>query len=325
MSKPACVALMGPTASGKTALAFALADALEDSLPVDLISVDSALIYRGMDIGTAKPSAEERRRYPHALIDILDPVQSYSAARFREDALALMRESHARGHLPVLVGGTMLYYRALFGGIADLPDADPAVRQRIAAQAAELGWATLHEELACVDPEAAARIHPNDPQRIARALEVHALTGRALSQLQREGREAASDCGWRVLRLALAPEDRETLHRRIAERFRLMLAQGFVEEVEALRARGDLHLALPSMRAVGYRQIWECLDGKGDRATMEERGIIATRQFAKRQMTWLRSEPSLDWLVTQAPDVGRLVERVRRHLDGGLGCDKLEI
>ncbi len=305
--------LMGPTASGKTNLALELAK----HLPVELISVDSALVYRGMDIGTAKPDADTLREYPHRLIDIIDPAEAYSSARFRADALAAMREIHARGKIPVLVGGTMLYYRALQDGLADLPVSSPEVRSDIQAEAAAQGWAAMHAKLALVDPLIAARLHPNDPQRVGRALEVWRLTGVPLSEWQARGREQAAPDVGRVLKLALMPE-RALLRERIAERYALMLEQGFVGEVEALRARGDLHLGLPSMRAVGYRQVWEFLDGAHTYERMVELGVTATRGLAKRQMTWLRSErdvhditPSLD----QA-DAGALIGALEAWLNG---------
>ncbi len=303
---PPAIFLMGPTAAGKTDLALALADAL----PCDLISVDSALIYRDMDIGTAKPEPALLARYPHRLIDIRDPAQSYSAAEFRDDALAAMAESTARGRIPLLVGGTMLYYKALLEGLADMPPADPEVRAALEAQAAAEGWGALHRELARVDPVSAARIHPNDPQRLVRALEVYRVSGLTMTahreQQHAENRVAeapgADRFPYTVARLAIAPTHRSLLHARIAERFRLMLEQGFVEEVESLRARGDLHARLPSIRAVGYRQVWDYLEGRLSRADMEERGIVATRQLAKRQFTWLRGWNGLHWLDSLACD-----------------------
>ena len=303
--------LMGPTASGKTGLALELARLL----PVELISVDSALVYRGMDIGTAKPDAETLRAFPHRLIDIIDPTEAYSAARFRADALEAMREIHARGRIPLLVGGTMLYYRALQDGLADLPAADPVLREAIQAEAQERGWVALHEELARVDPQAAARIHPNDPQRLGRALEVWRLTGVPLSEWQARGREQAAPELGRVLKLALLPP-RELLRERIAARFTQMLEAGFIGEVETLRARGDLHLGLPSMRSVGYRQVWEYLDGAHTYERMVELGVTATRGLAKRQMTWLRSERDLHVLDTDV-SLSRLVDALEPWLAGG--------
>ncbi len=302
---------MGPTASGKTGLALELAR----RLPVELISVDSALVYRGMDIGTAKPDAATLGEFPHRLIDIIDPAESYSAAKFRADALAAIKEIHAAGKIPLLVGGTMLYYRALQDGLADLPASDPALREVIQAEAAEQGWPAMHAKLAEVDPVIAERLHPNDPQRIGRALEVWRLTGVPLSEWQARGREKAAPDVGRVLKLALLPE-RELLRQRIAERFELMLREGFIEEVEALRARGDLHLGLPSMRAVGYRQVWEFLDGAHTHERMVELGITATRGLAKRQMTWLRSERELN-VVDASCDPARLAEAILAWRTGG--------
>ncbi|WP_237059547.1 tRNA (adenosine(37)-N6)-dimethylallyltransferase MiaA [Microbulbifer sediminum] len=289
---------MGPTASGKTDLAMAISD----QLPVELISVDSALVYRGLDIGSAKPDAGELARYPHRLIDICDPAESYSAGDFRRDALAAMAEISAAGRIPLLVGGTMLYFRALWEGMAELPPADPAVRAEIEARAAREGWPALHAELAQVDPELAAQLHPNHSVRIERGLEVYRLTGRPLSELRREqARDPVRD-HYRVTQLALLPRDRALLHRRIEQRFRQMLARGFVDEVRALRARGDLHGDLPAIRAVGYRQVWQYLAGELDYEEMVEAGIAATRQLAKRQLTWLRRWPDLSRVYLQAPD-----------------------
>ncbi len=276
------VLLMGPTAAGKTEAALALARALGG----EVVSVDSAQVYRGMDVGTAKPPPEVRAEVPHHLIDILEPEESYSAARFRREALEAVAAIAARGRLPVLAGGTMLYFRALEQGLAPLPEADREVRAAIAAEAAERGWAALHAELARVDPEAAARIHPNDPQRIQRALEVWRLTGRPLSAWLAEARAAPPP--FRAVRVALAPADRAELHRRIAMRLDAMLEAGFVEEVARLRARPGLTRAHPSMRAVGYRQVWDHLEGRWDAAEMRARALYATRQLAKRQLTWLR-------------------------------------
>ncbi|WNL47613.1 tRNA (adenosine(37)-N6)-dimethylallyltransferase MiaA [Dyella sp. BiH032] len=276
--------LMGPTASGKTALACALSE----RFPVELVSVDSALVYRGMDIGTAKPDPATLATYPHALIDLRDPAEPYSAADFRADAVEAMKDITARGKVPLLVGGTGLYFRALHQGLSNLPEADPAIRERLTAEAEAIGWPAMHARLREADPVAAARIGPNDAQRIQRALEVIELTGRPLSEQQRGG--SGERFPWRVLKLALLPPDRGPLHARIAERFDAMLAQGFLDEMRRLRARGDLHPDLPSMRAVGYRQAWEHLDGLTDAAEFRDRGIFATRQLAKRQITWLRGE-----------------------------------
>ena len=275
---------MGPTASGKTALACTLAD----RFPVDLVSVDSALVYRGLDIGSAKPDAATLARYPHALIDIRDPAQPYSAADFREDALAAMASIRERGKVPLLVGGTGLYFRALQRGLSDLPEADPALRQALSAEAAIIGWPAMHARMAALDPAAGTRIRPGDAQRIQRALEVMTLTGRPLTELQQAG--TTQRFPWRVLKLALLPDDRSLLHERIARRFDEMLAAGFLDEVRRLRQRPDLHADLPAIRAVGYRQAWEYLGGDGDATTFRNRAIYATRQLAKRQVTWLRSE-----------------------------------
>ncbi|SCW92240.1 tRNA dimethylallyltransferase [Pseudomonas sp. NFIX10] len=297
---PPAIFLMGPTAAGKTDLAIELTKVL----PCELISVDSALVYRGMDIGTAKPSKELLAEFPHRLIDILDPAEAYSAADFRRDALQAMAEITARGKIPLLVGGTMLYYKALVDGLADMPAADPEVRAQIEEEAARLGWQALHEQLAVIDPESAARIHPNDPQRLSRALEVYRVSGQSMTALRQrqsaQSTEAAASglqqLPYTVANLAIAPANRQVLHRRIEQRFTLMLEQGFIDEVVALRARSDLHAGLPSIRAVGYRQVWDYLDGKLTSAEMRERGIIATRQLAKRQFTWLRSWTDLHWL-----------------------------
>ncbi|KIQ59693.1 MULTISPECIES: tRNA (adenosine(37)-N6)-dimethylallyltransferase MiaA [Pseudomonas] len=297
---PPAIFLMGPTAAGKTDLAIELTKVL----PCELISVDSALVYRGMDIGTAKPSKALLAEFPHRLIDILDPAEAYSAADFRRDALQAMAEITARGKIPLLVGGTMLYYKALVDGLADMPAADPEVRAQIEDEAARLGWQALHAQLALIDPESAARIHPNDPQRLSRALEVYRVSGLSMTALRQrqsaQSTEAAASglqqLPYTVANLAIAPASRQVLHRRIEQRFTLMLEQGFIDEVVALRKRSDLHAGLPSIRAVGYRQVWDYLDGKLTSAEMQERGIIATRQLAKRQFTWLRSWTDLHWL-----------------------------
>ena len=283
------VLIMGPTGAGKSALALALAR----EFPVEIVSVDSALVYRGLDIGTAKPTAAERAAVPHHLIDICDPAEAYSAGRFLEDALALVRAIRGRGRVPLLVGGTMLYFRALTRGLADLPPADPRVRARLDARARDLGWPALHAELARVDPEAAARIKPADSQRIQRALEVHELTGERMSDRQSRGRVT----GLRLSTHALLPLDRDDLYRRLDLRFDAMLDDGLVEEVRSLHGRADLNPDLPSLRTVGYRQVWAHLDG---RLTLSEAAAAAkkaTRNLAKRQLTWLRSEPALDWIA----------------------------
>lgn len=306
--RPPVLFLMGPTASGKTALAVELVQ----RLPFEIVSVDSALVYREMDIGTAKPDAETRRLAPHRLVDILDPAEAYSAGRFRRDARREIAAIQAAGHVPLLVGGTMLYFRALERGLAELPSADPAVRARLAAELAERGRAALHARLARLDPPAASRIHPHDPQRVQRALEVIELTGRPLTELCADQRDESMP--FQILKLIVAPADRRVLHQRIEQRFRAMLEQGFVAEVERLRARGDLDPDKPSMRAVGYRQVWAYLDGRLDPAAMVERGIAATRQFAKRQLTWLRAEAEAAWMDgTDRQRVDRVIASVRER------------
>lgn len=295
---PPALCLMGPTAAGKTALAIALAEAGVG----EIISVDSGMVYRGMDIGTAKPTTDELARAPHRLIDIRDPAQAYSAAEFRADALAAMHEIAEAGRVPLLVGGTMLYFKVLRDGLAAMPDADPVIRARLEAEAAAQGWPALHARLAEIDPVAAARIPPMDSQRLQRALEVWELTAKPLSQWHAEQVEAAPlpfDLHW----LAIAPPDRAVLHERIARRFDQMLADGLIDEVAALKARPDLHAGLPAMRAVGYRQVWEHLDGEYDRDELRLRGIYATRQLAKRQLTWLRGFPGVTWLDPASPDL----------------------
>lgn len=291
---PPAIFIMGPTASGKTALSIAL----RQRLPVELVSVDSALIYRGMDIGTAKPSAEELALAPHRLIDIRDPAQAYSAADFRKDALKEMADITAAGRIPLLVGGTMLYFKALLDGLSPLPSADPQVRQRIEQQAAELGWEALHQQLAEIDPVAAARIHPNDPQRLSRALEVFFISGKTLTELTKISGETLP---YRVHQFAIAPVSRELLHQRIELRFHQMLDAGFETEARALFDRGDLHTDMPAIRCVGYRQMWSYLSGEIDYDEMVYRGICATRQLAKRQMTWLRGWESVQWLDSDKP------------------------
>lgn len=306
-SLPPVICLMGPTAAGKTDMALHLAD----RFPCELVSVDSALVYRGMDIGTAKPDAETLARYPHHLVDILDPSEPYSTALFRRDACQLLAEITARGRIPLLVGGTMLYFKALAEGLASMPAADAGVRQQIEALAARVGWAGVHERLAAVDPQAAARIHPNDPQRLQRAYEVYLLTGISLSEWhRRQSAEKAETKGsghsflpYTIHHMAVAPLDRSLLHARIAARFATMMKQGFLAEVEALYARADLNTSLPSIRAVGYRQLWDHLDGKLSLDEAVERGVIATRQLAKRQMTWLRGwQADIEWFDSLDPD-----------------------
>ncbi|MCX8048088.1 MAG: tRNA (adenosine(37)-N6)-dimethylallyltransferase MiaA [Methylohalobius sp.] len=283
MAKPLALLLMGPTASGKTELALQLARNLNG----EIISVDSSLVYRGLDIGTAKPSIEVRAEVPHHLIDILDPVESYSAGRFVRDANSLIEEIAGCGKLPILVGGTMLYFHALLSGLAPLPAANQGVRQQIDEEAKKLGWPALHQKLAEVDPEAARRIHPNDAQRIQRALEVYFLTGRPMSVFWR--REPGGRLAFHPIKVAVCPSDRAVLHRRIEQRFYAMLEAGLIEEVRSLYLRGDLHPGLPAIRSVGYRQVWAYLAGECDFAAMVHKAICATRQLAKRQLTWLRS------------------------------------
>ena len=301
--KPLAVAIMGPTASGKTAAALAIAR----ELPVEIISVDSALVYRGMDIGTAKPSLEELASAPHHLIDIIDPLDAYSVAQFRNDAIRLVAEVQARGRLPLLVGGTMMYFKGLNDGLDDLPTADAAVRARIDAEAARIGWPGMHAKLRAVDPVTADRLAPNDAQRINRALEIFELSGKPMSALL--ARRDKPELPFDLVPFALEPSDRAVLHERIALRFDQMLGKrddtGIVAEVAGLRARGDLNPNLPSMRCVGYRQAWEYLDGAIDRAQLRETGIIATRQLAKRQLTWLRSMPERIAIDCLGPDPAR--------------------
>ncbi len=292
---------MGPTASGKTDLAVELCR----HFPLDIISVDSALVYRGMDIGTAKPDSGTLQKAPHRLIDIRDPAQSYSAADFRADALAEMQAITASGTIPLLVGGTMLYFRALEHGLAELPGADPGVRLKLEQQAAEIGWPAMHAILQQQDPPAAARIHPNDPQRIQRALEVISVSGRPLSELQAQATRKA--LAYRIHKAIVAPAERSVLHHRIARRFELMMENGFLEEMKGLHDRSDLHADLPSMRAVGYRQAWDYLDGGCTLEVMGERAVAATRQLAKRQLTWLRRETAAVWYDLQADGVRKNV------------------
>ena len=300
---PPLIAIAGPTAAGKSALALQLVERLQGR--AEIVSVDSAQVYRGMDIGTAKPDVATRARVPHHLLDLIDPAEAYSAARFAADARRLIGEIRARGNRPLLVGGTMLYFRALLQGLSELPPADAAFRAGIEAEAAQLGWAALHARLAEVDPQSAARLHPNDAQRIQRALEIHALSGESASRQFLRPRGAAwADA---VVRVAVCPPQREELHRRIEQRFRGMVEQGFVGEVARLRGRGDLHPELPSMRAVGYRQLWRHLDGECDLEQAIGQGVIATRQYAKRQLTWLRSESAWVWIDPAEPNAAGAV------------------
>lgn len=289
---PLALFLMGPTASGKTDLAIRL----RQKFPVEIISVDSALIYKGMDIGTAKPDQHELALAPHRLIDMLDPSEAYSAADFRRDALREMNDIVAQGRIPLLVGGTMLYYKALLEGLSPLPAADPEIRQQIEHEAEQHGWLALHDQLRQIDPVSAERIHPNDPQRLSRALEVYRISGKTLTELTQTKGEALP---FRVKQFAIAPKERAELHRRIELRFEKMVEAGFEEEVKALYARKDLHPDLPSIRCVGYRQMWDYLDGNGRLEDAIFRGICATRQLAKRQITWLRSWDDLTWLDSE--------------------------
>ncbi|EKE81547.1 tRNA (adenosine(37)-N6)-dimethylallyltransferase MiaA [Idiomarina xiamenensis] len=290
------VCIYGPTAAGKTALSLSLAEQLNG----EIVSVDSALVYRHMDIGTAKPSAAEQARAPHHLLDICDAAESYSAANFVSDAQACIADIISRGKVPILAGGTMLYFKALLEGLSRLPEADWQLRKELQQQADEQGLAALHQRLQAIDPVSAARIHVNDPQRLLRALEVYLLSGRNLTELtaEREGQLQLP-----ILQIALAPAQRSDLHERIAQRFQLMLQAGFEDEVRALYQRGDLHLDMPSMRCVGYRQMWQYLTGELSYSEMVERGVIATRQLAKRQLTWLRGWPAVHWLTTGDPQL----------------------
>ena len=314
---PRVLALAGPTASGKSAAAMAIAGEHD----AEIVSVDSALVFRGMDIGTAKPGPQERGRVPHHLIDIRDPLHAYSAAEFAADAGALIAQIHARGKLALLVGGTMLYFKALFDGLDPMPPADRSIRDELAAEAAIHGWPAMHAALARVDPATAARLAPRDSQRIQRALEVFRITGRSLSSFHAGGKSAAGRTAAPPVLLSLEPADRSWLHARIADRFEAMLACGFLDEVRALRARADLHAALPSMRCVGYRQAWELLDEQDAAqpgrpfplAELRERGIFATRQLAKRQLTWLRGMRQRHVIACDAPDAQQqLLAHVRR-------------
>ncbi|MCW8933661.1 MAG: tRNA (adenosine(37)-N6)-dimethylallyltransferase MiaA [Gammaproteobacteria bacterium] len=292
---PVIIFIMGPTAAGKTSLAIECVE----QFGCELISVDSALVYRDMNIGTAKPDAQELARAPHKLIDIIDPAESYSAANFREDALKEIKDTLSRGKTPVLVGGTMLYYKALQDGLSELPKADDEIRAQLEADAESYGWQKMHERLAKIDSVSAQRIHPNDPQRIQRALEVYEISGKTLTEFWQL--QSSQTLPYNLLKIAFFPEDRDLLKQRISQRFHQMLELGFIEEVEALRARGDLNLDMPSMRCVGYRQAWEYLDGLSTYEEMTEKAIVATRQLAKRQLTWLRKEKNANFFdINQA-------------------------
>jgi len=304
---PPVLLLMGPTAAGKSDLAIALAN----DLPCGIISVDSAMVYRGMDIGTAKPDRATLARIPHRLIDILDPAESYSAARFRADALEQIDALHRNRQIPLLVGGTMLYFRVLAQGLSHLPDADPVIRAQLRDRLRQLGLATLHRQLAEHDPTAAQRIHPHDKQRILRALEIHEATGRTATELYAE--TGTETFPFRSLKVVVAPPDRMLLHRRISERFHTMLEDGLIDEVARLRHRDDLNLDKPSMRAVGYRQVWQYLDGQSSRDEMVARGVAATRQFAKRQFTWLRAMDDVHWIDGGAFDLRDRLLRLLHH------------
>ena len=297
MNNPPAIFLLGPTASGKTDLAIELCK----RLPCDIISVDSALVYKGLDIGTAKPDAATLEAFPHRLIDIRDPSQPYSAAEFRADALAEMAEISATGRIPLLVGGTMLYFKALRDGLAKLPESDAGVRAEISALAETKGWDEVHRQLALVDPASAERIHPNDPQRLQRALEIYRICGQTLTELQAlQVRENVLP--YDLTTLAIIPEDRALLHQRIEQRFRQMIEQGFIDEVRELFERADLNLDLPSIRAVGYRQVWQYLEGTYTHEQMIEKGIVATRQMAKRQLTWLRNNWQFEQIRMEDPE-----------------------
>jgi len=295
---PISIFIMGATATGKTDLALSIYDELGQSDACDLISVDSALVYRSMDIGTAKPDAQTLTKAPHALIDIIDPAEVYSAGQFREDALRLMQKSVDQQHVPLLVGGTMLYFNTLQKGMADMPQVDDAVKQAIEQEAKNRGIQAMHDRLKSVDPVSAARIHPNDPQRIKRALELYDFTGKTLTEYWREQEQsqAVEQMPYRRIKIALMPDNRVELRKRITQRFDQMLQQGFIDEVEALYKRGDLHMEMPSIRAVGYRQVWSYLAGDYDYDEMREKAIIATAQLAKRQMTWLRKEKDCNFI-----------------------------
>ena len=308
--QPLALFLMGPTASGKTDLAIAV----RQQLPVEVISVDSALIYKGMDIGTAKPTPAELALAPHRLIDILDPKESYSAMNFREDALKEMAEISASGRIPLLVGGTMLYYKALLEGLSPLPSADPIIRAEIEEKAAKIGWTGMHQELLAIDPVAGTRINPNDSQRINRALEVFYITGKTMTELTAKKGEALP---YRLLQFAIAPQDRAILHERIALRFQKMMDLGFEEEVKRLFLREDLHIDLPSIRCVGYRQMWEYLQGDISLDEAIYKGICATRQLAKRQITWLRGwKDEITWLDSLNPEQAKLtmIDKIKKSL-----------
>ena len=310
-NKPAAILLMGPTASGKTALSVAMAQAMN----AEIISVDSAMVFKEMDVGTAKPTEAERGGIVHHLIDILDPSEAFSTGQFRNRALELMADITARGKLPILAGGTMLYFSALTQGLAQLPEADPEIRQRLDQQLQEIGKQAMHERLAAVDPVAAARIHMNDPQRVQRALEVYEISGKPLTSFFQA--DEGEDLPYAYTKIIIEPRQRHSLHDKIAERFKLMLAQGLIDEVEALRQRGDLDESMPSIRCVGYRQVWSYLQGEYDFAEMQEKGIAATRQLAKRQLTWLRKEqPDLHLFSEDGDLLAQVLNYCRQQANG---------
>ena len=305
---PTAIFIMGPTASGKTDLAIECVK----QLPCDIVSVDSALVYKDMDIGTAKPDADTLLQAPHRLINLIDPAEAYSAAQFREDALREMADIVSQGRIPLLVGGTMLYYKALQEGLSALPSANPEVREKLEAMARDQGWEYMHQKLAEIDPESAQRIHPNDPQRIQRALEVYEITGKSLTEFWQQ--QKSQKLPYNLIKIALVPDDREQLRQRIALRFHKMLELGFIDEVIQLKSRGDLNLELPSMRCVGYRQVWEYLENKTDFEEMVEKGIIATRQLAKRQMTWLRKEQMSNFFDIEPGNYPKIMKNLKNSL-----------
>lgn len=312
MNLPPAIFIIGPTASGKTGLAIKLMK----HFPIEIISVDSALVYKDMDIGTAKPTADELEAAPHRLISFLDPSEAYSAADFRRDALREMAKITAAGKIPVLVGGTMLYYRALEYGLAILPEADPELRERLSTEAEQIGWDGMHKKLAEIDPASGERLHPNDKQRIQRALEVFELTGKSLTQHQIEHQQDKSNAlPYRLLKIALIPEEREWIRELADTRFRIMLKDGFIDEMKALHARKDLHADLPSIRCVGYRQAWQYLEGELDYDEMIERAVIATRQLAKRQMTWMRSEKNITPYGAKTYELDAVVSGIQQFID----------
>ena len=321
-NRPPVLLLLGPTASGKTALACHLVDALAGEFGIELVSVDSALVYRDMNIGTAKPDAAILARYPHHLIDLIAPTQAYSAADFRRDALAVIGDIHGRSNIALLVGGTMMYVKALLDGLSALPASDPAIRAEIEDQAHSLGWPAMHARLAQIDAATAARLSPNDSQRIQRALEVYRITGRPLSELQNRRAMASDDDAsnpfpYATAGIALLSSVRSSLHERIAQRLDAMLVAGFVDELRGLRSRYALHADLPSMRTVGYRQIWNYLEGQISETQMRDQAVAATRQLAKRQLTWLRSMPNVEGFdCLDNATTSAVTDRLRRHLLG---------